>query len=1118
MSMERVQEEPRTLRVELLGRFRVYAGPRAIADDAWRLRKAQSLVKLLALAPSQRLHREQALDALWPDLEPVAAMNNLHRTLHAIRRTLDPDLAATTPSPYVRLHNETLALSPHDTPWIDVTAFTEAAGAARQGRDPAVFEAALALYSGDLLPDDPYEEWVIGRREQLRGLYLDVLMELARLRQAREEYDAAIGALEQVVAHEPAHEEGRLGIMRLRAQLGQRYQALRQYQQLRDALRRDLDVAPGHASQRLYQDILSSRFPDGQRPTPVSGPTYRERSLARLDSPVAIAAEPAGPPAGFIGRERELATVASRLAEARLLTLTGAGGCGKTRLALETAARIRADYADGASMVELAALADPGLVTQAVAAVLGVREEPVRPLDETLAGALRSKQMLVVLDNCEQVRDACARLVAALLQACPYLRILVTSRRPLGVAGEAVWRVPSLTTPDLQRLPALNDLMEYDAVRLFIERARAIRPGFTLTERNALDVARACHRLDGIPLAIELTAVWVRALTIEDLAARLDDMVDLLVTDDGATPPRQRTLRATMDWSYDLLDAPERTLLRRLAVFRGGWTLEAAEAVCTDQRDGEGLGQKAVLHALRRLVDASLVIAEEQEVDEGAGVSGGMRYRLLEPVRQYAYDKLRDASEDAPVRKRHAKWYMELTEQAEPELTGPRQARWMDRLEREHDNLRVALRGALESGKAEVGLRLAGALWRFWYQHGHLDEGRRWLDDAVELAHGDDRAATAGARAKVLNGAGVLASDQGDFARATALQEESLALRRELGDMHGTAASLNNLGVLARYQGQLERAEAIFQESLTLRREIGDIWGVAGSLSNLSSVVAEQGELPRAIILQEESLVLRRELGDKVTIGLALTNLGVLARYQGQYEQAAAFLEEGLALRSELGDKWGAANALANLGNVAVDQDDDARAVAAYRQSLTLCRDIGDKRTIPYCLEGLAAVACARGHAERAARLCGAADALRSVIGAPLPPVERPMLDRTVAAVRATMDTGSPQRGRAFAAAWSAGQALTLEQAIAEALVVEAAVPSPSSSTAHASKERRGEQRAPLSQREGDIATLVATGRTNDQITAELGIAKRTVDTHVDNILKKLGLSSRAEVAARLSE
>ncbi len=350
------------------------------------------------------------------------------------------------------------------------------------------------------------------------------------------------------------------------------------------------------------------------------------------------------------------------------------------------------------------------------------------------------------------------------------------------------------------------------------------------------------------------------------------------------------------------------------------------------------------------------------------------------------------------------------------------------------------------------------------------------------------------------------------------MQEESLALRRALGDTYGTAASLNNLGVLARYQGQLERAESIFQESLTLRRMIGDTWGIAGSLSNLSSVVAEQGEFPRAIVLQEESLILRRELGDKVTIGLTLTNLGVLARYQGQYGRATTFLEEGLALRSELGDKWGAANALANLGNVAVDQGDEVQAVAAYQRSLTLCREIGDKRTVPYCLEGLAAVACGRGQAEQAARLCGAADALRGAIGAPLPQVERPILDHTIAAVRATMDTTSPQGERAFTTAWATGQALTLEQAIAEALAVEVVAPHPPLSAAPASKERRDGRLAPLSQREREIAALVAAGHTNRQIAAELGITERTVDTHVGHILGKLGLSSRAGVATWLTK
>jgi len=971
MSIGGVRDRPQPLRIELLGAFRIHIGARPVPDTAWRLRKAQNLVKLLALAPDHRLHREQALETLWPDHDPAAAANNLHRALHAIRRTLEPALAPAAPSTYLRLRGDTLALAPHPAPWIDTAAFQTAGEIARRWGDPALYEEALALYTGDLLPEDPYEDWAAGRREQLRGLYVELLGEVAGLYDAAGAYAEAIGALERVVAREPGHEEAHAGLMRLYALLGQRYQALRQYQALRAALRRELDVAPGRESERLYCDILAGRFPDGRRDTPTPALDRGETGAPRVTAGAAgivqdrperalgleqgtprvveaaeavdsaaragMSAAPISSPALFIGRERELGTVTALLTDARLLTLTGAGGCGKTRLALEAAARVRDAYPDGVRVVELASLADPALVPQAVAVALGVREEPGRPLPDTLIDALRPTQMLVTLDNCEHLAAACARLAATLLAGCPGLRILVTSRQPVGVAGETVWRVPSLAVPDPERLPPFDELAGYDAVRLFVERARAARPDFALTPGNALEVVRVCLRLDGIPLAIELAAVWIRVLAVESLLARLDDVFDLLVTGEAAALPRHHALRATMDWSYGLLDERERLLWRRLAVFAGGWTLEAAEDICAGRNEGldegAGLARRAVLHALARLVDASVVVVEARD--------DGVRYRLLETVRQYGAEKAREAGEDVALRRRHAAWYLALAERAEPELAGPEQGSWLDRLEREHDNLRAALDQAVRAGEWETGVRLAGSLATFWLTRGYIGEGRRRLTEALSGgARGATPSATvtAATRAKALMGVGMLTIEQGDYAEAAALLDEAMTLRQGMGDERGLAESLKALGNVAHYQGNEARAVSLWERSLALRRALGDATGVAE----------------------------------------VLHNIGVVAYYEGDYARAIRLLEESLGIRRGLRDQGGIAYCLINLGNVAFLQGGYRRAVSYYRESLALRWDLGAKMGIVACLQGLVTATALGGQPERAAWLLGVEEAPRA--------------------------------------------------------------------------------------------------------------------------------------------
>jgi predicted ATPase len=720
------------------------------------------------------------------------------------------------------------------------------------------------------------------------------------------------------------------------------------------------------------------------------------------------------PTTSFIGRESEIAEVKQWLTSTRLLTLIGSGGCGKTRLSLQVAADLLNDYSDGVWLVELASLSNPAAFISTVVSALGLSEERNRPLIETLIDYLKPKMLLLVLDNCEHLKAACASLAHTLLRSCPQVKILATSREALQIMGETVWRVPSLLRPDPNDLflgteESILQLIEYDAVRLFVERARAQRTDFALNKQNGRAVAAVCHRLDGIPLALELAAAWMSSMTVGQIALHLDDCFGLLTRGNATALPRQQTLRALIDWSYELLNNQEKILLQRLSVFVGGWTLEAAEAVC----GGDGIVVGRVLHVLTSLVDKSLVVFEERE-EEG-------RYHFLETIRQYARERLAKTEEAQALGGRHRNHFLALAEMAEPQLTGAEQARWLERLEVEHDNLREALAWCkAEEGGAEAGLRLAGALWRFWWVRGYLSDGWAYLAKALERSGAFARTP---ARAKALSGAGNLVWNQGDYGTARTLYEESLAIRRELGDKLGIAASLGNLGVMAYEQGDYGAARTLYEEGLAIRRELGDKLGIAASLGNLGVVAFYQGDYGAARTLDEESLAIQRELGDKGGIANSLICLGLVAYMQGEYGSARTLYEESLAIKRELGDKLGIAALLGNLGSVAHKQGGSGAARTLYEESMAILRELGDKRVIAYLLEGFADLAKTEGQAERAARLWGAAEALREAIGSPIPPNEREMYKRNVTATR-----------EAFAAAWADGGAMTIEQAIEYAL------------------------------------------------------------------------------------
>jgi non-specific serine/threonine protein kinase len=789
------------------------------------------------------------------------------------------------------------------------------------------------------------------------------------------------------------------------------------------------------------------------------------------------------PLTAIVGREQETAALRDLLLRrtARLVTLTGPGGVGKTRLAIEVASGLDGGF-DTVAFVPLASTGDPELVVATVARAVGLQSS-----DETTASALaaylRPRSMLLILDNLEHLLGAGPELVA-LLGAAPDLTVLVTSRALLRVSGEHVVMVPPLTLPGPGQLPPASALDRFGAVRLFADRARAVRPGFVVDDENAADVVEVCRRLDGLPLAIELAAARVTILPPRALRTRLTRRLEVLTEGAHDQPERLRTLRAGIAWSYDLLSSTEQHLFRRLAVFAGGCTLAAVESV------GPGQGS-AALEVVAALVDKSLL----QPVTPGAGEP---RFAMLETIREYVMDRLEAGGEEVEARRAHAAYFRHLAEDAEAGLRGPRQQYWRDVVEADLDNFRAALAwtlGAADPEDAESGVLLVGALWYFWFQRGLTGEARRWL--ALALA----RAPQGRARAQALLGAGTLAWRQGDLAAAQAHLDESAALWRGQGGRHGLAEALHVLGHVRFDQRDLAAARDLFEESLEEYRRAGDTTGGLPLLGDLGLVAYHEGDHDTAGRILEESLALYREHGLKDRVAGALNTLGDLAQLAGDGQRASGRYEESLALWRELRGAPGIASALHKLGQVSRSTGDLATARARLAESLALQQELGNKQGIGECLAGLAATTAAAGDPERAARLFAASAALLEAIGVPLAPVDQVALHRDLEATRARL--GAP----AWEQAWAAGAALSTEDAISLALADD----DPPAGTAGPTGGEAGPGR--LSPRERQVSQLIAQGLTNRQIARALSISEKTVGSHVDHIMTKLDLRSRTRIA-----
>jgi predicted ATPase/DNA-binding SARP family transcriptional activator/DNA-binding CsgD family transcriptional regulator len=1053
-------------------------GLRIIEDSQWRLRKAAALVKLLALAPGHRLHREQAMDILWPDSGRKAASNSLRKTLHAARRTLDPAEG----SGYLASEDESLVLCPGGELWVDVEAFEEAAATARRSKDPAAYRAALDLYGGELSPEDRYEGWAEEPRRRLHETYLSLLLGLARLNEELGYYEPAVEALRRGVAEEPTREEAHVGLMRLYALLGSNAEALAQYGRLEEVLLRELGTEPTASSRALREEIAAGRFPPNETPSLTHLP---EEALAtgKHNLPASRTS--------FVGRKREILEIKRELVMTRLLTLTGPGGSGKTRLALEVARSLVGAYPDGVWLVELASISEAELVPQSVARILEIREQPGLPLTDTLVDALRAKQMLLILDNCEHLIDAVGDLVALLLDACPHLRILATSRQALRAIGEVTWTVSLLSVPDLSSPPTVAQLEGYESVRLFVDRARQPKPAFALRFENAQAVALICAYLEGLPLAIELAAARIKMLPPQALLERIRDRFKLLTGGSRELSERQRTLRSTIEWSYELLEEEEKALFGRLSVFSGGATLEATEVVC----NAAGVHSVDALEDASSLLDKSLLGREE-------GVEGETRLEMLETIREYAQEKLEESGEVETIKRAHAEYFLSLAEEAEPMLWGPDDAAWLDRLEREHDNMRAALSWSMEQDEVELALRLGGALRWFWHMTGYYSEGRNWLEAALDK----EGPASTEARIKALAGVGSLAQDQGDFDRAEAAAEEGLKLSVEAGLGEEVAAEIQNeLSDVARQRGDYERAAALCEASLAFHRKAKNTVGIAWSLGTLSNVVAYRGDHERAMQLYEEGIALCRQLGGAYLLGAFLINLGYVYLLEGNLERATALNQEAADLFREQGRRSGGLQyALDNLGWAMFLRGEYDKASTLLKESLALCHEVGDRMIASEILEGLACSAGAKGEARRAARLFGAAEALREAIGYQQTPRHVALAEPFLEAGRSRLDEAAWEK------AFTEGRAMGLDEAVEYALS-ERVSATPEQSSA-------GAQPPSLSRREQEVASLLVRGLTNRQIASELVISEHTAATHVRRILKKLGLQSRSQIGSWLAE
>lgn len=956
------------LEIRLLGQFDLKYNSAPVEIPS---RSAQSLLSYLLLNTGIVHRREKLAGLLWLDATEANARSYLRKALWQARKSLAFD----TPGggEYLLADDISITFNTNADYWLDADALKDKKAEAMSVEE---LIEAVSAYQGELLPGF-YEEWVSLERERLQAIFenkmqvlLDRLVEQRRWAETLDwgERWIALGSMP-----EPAYR----ALMVAHAALGNIAKVAATYERCVQTLREELGVEPSEQTIALFEELRNgTAFPseapiitDFQQtvPSEISAALSEDDDRRVTNLPI--------PLTSFIGREEEIHEIKYLLRESRLLTLAGAGGSGKTRLAIQLANQIRDMFSDGIWWIDLAVLSDPHLVPQAVAKVLRVREASHQSLREALANSLHTKEILLVFDNCEHLLDACAQLGEYLLKACPSLKILATSREVLGIAGERVFPVPTMSSPDPSQVDP-STFHAYDAVRLFVERAAAQMPDFDLTDQNAFAIAQLLFELDGIPLAIELAAARVQVLKVEQIAARLDDRFRILTGGSRTALPRHQTLRATIDWSYDLLSPSERTMLQRLSVFTGGWSAAAAESVCV----GGEIHSEDVLDLLSQLASKSLVLAERKPGEAA-------RFRMLETIREYASEKLAKDGEEAAVRDRHLDFFVMLAEEAEPELFKNDQVIWLNKLETEYENLRAAAAWSLEREAALPALSLVGSLSVFWYTHGHYYETRELSSQILSASFTKERTA---ARAKALSIAGLVKWALGGKADVRPLLEEALDIATEIGD-----------------------------KSI-----------IAWTRVLLGTEISTHGNYQEGLSLIEQGLEECRALGSErqTEVGFALTLLGDGAFYEGDYHRAQELYEKSVDVLSEVRDLNFRAYALRRLGHTARYLGDLEGAVEKCIESLSLNRELGHKQAVAACISALACIDLAHGDALTAVQLFAAVEKQLELIGFSLMPSDSVEFEQNVALAREELDD------EAFSAAWAEGRKMDTDQAIALAL------------------------------------------------------------------------------------
>ena len=1025
------------LAISLLGRFEIRLNDEP--TSSFRTKSVQALLAYLVCTAERPSSREQLMDLLWPGMSLKSAQANLRQTIYRLRQLI-PEVQGPNgePVPLLITNRQTIQINPDASSCVDVHEFVSLIDS-----DP---EKAIELYRGDFLTDfyladsETFEEWANNQREVYRRQVLEAMEAVTAVSIQNSNYEKAIQLAQRQLEIDNLRESSHRQLMEGLARNGRRREALSHYENLCQLLQTELAIEPSQETRTLIDTIRADNFAEKtDTPNRLGVKIRNERKRPSHNLPQRVTS--------FIGREKEIEAIINLIGENRLVMLTGVGGIGKTNLSLQVARNIQETFRDGVWWIELAPISDPNLIAQTTASALGLRESAERSIQESVLAYLQKRQCLLILDNCEHLINGVAQFVQLILQQCADVKILASSREALSVPGERPYPVPPLTLPENEL--GLEEWQQYEAIRLFVERTQIVLPDFQLTADNAKTLVKICQRLDGIPLAIELAAARMKILTTTQIAERLDDCFRLLTTGSRAALPRQQTLRALIDWSWELLTEEEQHLLRRLSVFAGGMDLEAGEAICAS----EDLPAYACLDLLNELVNKSLVIAKREQGEE-------TRYYLLETIRQYAQERLTAAEESKTFHGKHLNYFLSFAETAEHGLKGVEQSLWLERLAREIDNFRTALDWAQKTD-VEAGIRLIFALtWWLIRSQGNIRE----MDGRLTRMFDQPVVVEPLVKANALWMQGMFKFEFTEYNTSKLLLQESLVLYRQLEDSLGMVRTLRRIGRMEWYMGQVELSQQLLLESLTLARSLEDKSEIAAGLLALAD---KEIDYEQALIYLQESESLFREVGDLIGLGRTLTELGNLAMWQGDLKLAQANLEESISIQESL-DSRGTAWTLNVLGMLYAHLGDYASAQSSLENAILICeqtdhpaakdwafvflgyvylrsgrlveskqllsksyqnfKKINEYTGIIYSLEGLASLAVQHAQAEKGVRLFAWADVRRRKINDPRPSIEQADVDRDIALILEMIDEET------YAAAYADGAAMTLEQMTAYVL------------------------------------------------------------------------------------